>query len=228
MLTVSGRLLKVQSRNLPAARNFSSGLKAIFMQRAPDPCAAPDGKGGPLAPFEPGWQTFDVARQHPGETPCEAVRPQEKWWADQAGSMRNRARRSPAAAARRIGGASGTFGRSGSGREGGTASGPRPATGGIGLGGSFTGPSTTVPRGRRNGDALIGATTFLPNSVVPSRGGGLSGTGAGSGRGSPLAGADADAGLAGRGAPTRPAARGAPAAREPVFTGVAAASEAVT
>src|SRR5205807_1982442 len=58
MLTVSGRLLKVQSRNLPAARNFSSGLRAIFMQSAPGPGAAPDLKGGPLAPFGPGLQTF--------------------------------------------------------------------------------------------------------------------------------------------------------------------------
>ena len=32
MLTVMGRLLKVTSRNLPAARNFSSGLRAIFMR----------------------------------------------------------------------------------------------------------------------------------------------------------------------------------------------------
>src|SRR5713101_3666598 len=58
MLTVSGRLLKVQSRNLPAARNFSSGLRAIFMQSTPGPGAAPDLKGGPLAPFGPGLQSL--------------------------------------------------------------------------------------------------------------------------------------------------------------------------
>src|SRR5205814_9589805 len=57
MLTVSGRLLKVQSRNLPAARNFSSGLRAIFMQSTPGR-AAPESEGGPLAPFGPKWQFF--------------------------------------------------------------------------------------------------------------------------------------------------------------------------
>src|SRR5262249_2630610 len=68
MLTVMGRLLKVQSRNLPAARNFSSGLRAIFMQSTPDPYAAPDVKGGPLAPFEYGWQTFDVPRHRASQS----------------------------------------------------------------------------------------------------------------------------------------------------------------
>src|SRR6266571_2004437 len=58
MLTVSGRLLKVQSRNLPAARNFSSGLRAIFMQSTPGPGAGLDLKGGPLAPFGPELQSL--------------------------------------------------------------------------------------------------------------------------------------------------------------------------
>src|SRR5216683_950044 len=250
MLTVRGRLLKVQSRNLPAARNFSSGLRAIFMQGTPDPGAAPDVKGGPLAPFGPGWQTFGVSRHHRAETRCAGIRPQEKRPVVYDPSMRKRLRRSPAAAvqgsgcardaatrrsscpggARRPFRPSGIMGSSGSGGDGGAISGARPATGGIGLGGSLTGPSITVPRGRRNGDGLMGATTFLPTSVAPSRGRTCAGpSGEDVGPGGSLAGAEIEeaAGFGGSGGPRRPA-RDGPGAPEAVFTGAAAASGAVT
>src|SRR5205823_7883448 len=83
----------------------------------------------------------------------------------------------------------------------------REVTGGIGLGGSVTGPSTSVPVAFRNEDGLMGATVFLPSSITPcgiAGAAGLAGT-TGGGR--------ADAGEA---------------LRAEAFSGPAAASAATT